>query len=98
MASNLFFMPLIVRAIGAPDIASALQSAFAEIQRLGKREEHRRGFAQFESFMEAVACYAQALPFGQRWPVQELLVELAADWFEGSSQERRAALRAHDAD
>jgi len=60
MSNDLFFIPLLARAIGEPDTASALQNAFAEIQRLGKREEYRRGFSQFARFMEQVARDAQS--------------------------------------
>ena len=55
MSNNLYFIPLIARAMQEPHPARALRAAFNEIVRLGCETEYARGYANFEQFMRAAA-------------------------------------------
>ena len=55
MANELYFMPIIERALKQPDAKSALVEAFKEIERLGSDPSYRVGYANFKRFMRAAA-------------------------------------------
>ena len=53
---DLYFVPILASALQQPDRVEALRRAFAEIEELGREEQHRGGHEQFRQFMrEAVS-------------------------------------------
>lgn len=52
MEPDLYFLPLLIRALDAPDPAPALKNVFAEIVTLGRQEAYREGYEQFMAFMD----------------------------------------------
>jgi len=55
MSDDLYFFPILARAFEEPDALSALEEAFRRIREMGDLPQYRRGFLQFERFMEEVA-------------------------------------------
>ena len=55
MADDLFFIPMIAKALEDSNPERAMQAAFEEIRELGRRSRYRRGLKQFEAFLAAVA-------------------------------------------
>lgn len=51
MNRDLYFITLLAQAFAAPEPSEALAQAFAEIERLGRLEQFRSGFHQFQRFM-----------------------------------------------
>ena len=52
---DLYFIPIIVKALGRPDRETALAEAFRMIRNIGEDGEFTRGWEQFEGFMAIVA-------------------------------------------
>ena len=52
---DLYFVPILARALREPDRAEALRRAFAEIEELGREDAHRLGHEQFRQFMAEAA-------------------------------------------
>ncbi|GMU20525.1 MAG: hypothetical protein AMXMBFR13_06220 [Phycisphaerae bacterium] len=96
MADELYFIPMIEQALRSPDPKSALVRAFKEIKAAGRASDSGQGLAQFERFMGLVAGHAEterpAISEEVFDVVRELMIELSTDTFEGSEQERQAAL------
>ena len=92
MNKDLYFIPIIARALDAPQKGSALAGAFAAIERFGRQKQYQRGFEQFRRFMEAVA--DRAVRRDRQPPLSEmseaLLVELALGVLGGSGEKETA--------
>ena len=54
MEKDLYFIPVLSRALEKPDSSEALGEAFKEIERLGRLEPHRQGYVHFLEFMKEV--------------------------------------------
>jgi hypothetical protein len=54
MSNDLYFIPLISKAVSQSSPRVALKKAFTEIIMIGKLPEYRRGFMQFRRFMAKV--------------------------------------------
>ena len=52
MSGNLFFIPIIARALQEQDIEEALRKAFREIKKKGTQKRYAEGFKNFELFMD----------------------------------------------
>ncbi|MCY2928054.1 MAG: hypothetical protein NTV86_00895 [Planctomycetota bacterium] len=52
MSNDLFFLPMIVRALRQEDADVALRDAFRQIRLLGQQKQYRRGYYQFTRFMD----------------------------------------------
>ena len=94
MNDDLYFVAILAAALAQPKDSPALQEAFAQIQALGRQGRYARGFDQFQAFI-ATAIAHRRVPMVEpveEWMVQEILVELATDSFDGIESERRAAL------
>jgi hypothetical protein len=52
MNDDLFFLPMITRALQAVDVESALCEALERIQSMGREPRYRRGYQQFLQFMK----------------------------------------------
>jgi hypothetical protein len=94
MSKDLFFIPLIDRALKSRSPESALVQAFAEIQRRGQQEGFHEGAGQFVNFMDEVAhqVIGRIAPLGSINQC-ELAVDLA---FMASMQDDGASLLAPD--
>lgn len=94
MTDDLYFIAIIARALQQPDTAQALQQAFAHIKSIGRQPQYRRGFVQFEGFMEVVGQHVESeyATSREQSVLRELMTELALDLFPGNDAERRAVL------
>jgi len=54
MQDDLFFVPMIARALQQPDPKAAMLEVFEEIRRMGQETRYGRGYQQFLRFMESV--------------------------------------------
>lgn len=54
MNDDLYFLPILERALEGPDVAAALNEAFARIDDMGETPRYRRGHQQYMAFMAAV--------------------------------------------
>ena len=59
MADDLYFIPIIARALEAPDPKTAVIEAFDRIHAMGQQPQYSHGYQQFAMFLDAVA--------GARW-------------------------------
>ncbi len=96
MAKTDDFVPLIERALRAPDPKAALLQAITKIKAGELQSCALQGRSRFERFMDAALRHAES---GRRRLagevdilVQEFMVELVTDTFEGDEQDRRTAL------
>jgi len=91
MTKDMYFVPILARAVGHPQARSALKAAFLRIQSLA--QDQPRGFSQFCRFMTAVAenSQGQQAEGTDEATIEPLILELATDSFEGSEDERQAA-------
>jgi len=55
MTNTLYFVPILMRALDAPERRDALRRAFEEIIAMGREPQNARGYAQFLAFMAVVA-------------------------------------------
>ena len=55
MNDDLYFIPLLARALAGTEPRAGLATAFAEIRRLGQQARFAAGYAQFETFMRVAA-------------------------------------------
>ena len=94
MNQDLYFVPMIARALEQADRADALGRAFAEIEELGRQPAYSRGFENFHRFMAEVQRHAASDELHQIdvESIRALLVELATDTFDGDAGERQAVL------
>lgn len=53
MKTEIYFIPILARALESPARRAALIDAFREIARLGQRPDHADGFAQFQEFLRS---------------------------------------------
>ncbi len=95
MSHELYFIPIIARAIEQRDVSRALRDTFAEIERLGHQPDHAWGYSNFQRFMaeaarSPAACQLEAL---QADGLRALIAELGTDTFEGDEAERQCALK-----
>ncbi len=96
MSNDLYFIPIIAKALQQRDTGESLRQAFDEIESLGQRPDYERGYRQFRQFMDAVSGHMKE---HESDPLEisvarSLITELATDTFEGNDQERQMALRA----
>lgn len=54
MKDDLYFFPIIVKALRASDKKAAIKDAFVRIQEMGTQRRYRKGASQFGRFMESV--------------------------------------------
>ena len=73
MRDDVYFVPLITRALDQPDVRPALRDAFSLIQTLGREPRHQEGYRQFLEFMETVG--AASMQVAQRRTALDIIVE-----------------------
>jgi hypothetical protein len=87
---NLYFIPILARALDSEDHFSAFQDALTEIIRLGEMPEYKKGFEQFEMFIasgvQSLKDDAKALSEYQDMILDSLLLALALDTLAGSEE------------
>ena len=88
MADDLYFIPILARALRQPATRSALRDAFIEIERLGRRPGYELGLAQFHDFMEQVRDAHQRIDRLNRLDEQERAIEAAFRTTPGDVGER----------
>ena len=54
MSNDLYFIPLLVRALDSDEPHYSLDDAMADIERRGAQRDHRQGYQQFQEFMSLV--------------------------------------------
>jgi len=96
--NNLYFIPIIARALKSDNPKKALHEAFDEIRQLGTRPEYAEGFLQFIEFTRAFLD-----PSGRtsedwiqhiRNAVVRLMYDLVTHTFMGSKEQEKALLSA----
>lgn len=93
MSNDLYFIPIIGKALDAPEKESALAEAFMAIERLGQEVKYQESFKQFQWFMNAVAEQAVGQDVQPQLSdvMESVIVELAAGSFD-DSQEKEVAM------
>jgi uncharacterized protein YaaR (DUF327 family) len=95
MSNELYFISIIAKALQQKDAEQSLKQAFEQIKSLGTRPDYEQGFEQFQRFMDTVNEHVKTKVPGERFRdelAKELIVELATDTFDGSSEEKKKAL------
>lgn len=94
MCNELYFIPIIAKALGQKDTQQSLKQAFEQIKLLGANSGYEKGYEQFRWFMDSVNQHTKKKPGIQLKSAlaKELIVELATDTFEGSSEDKKKAL------
>lgn len=59
MNHDLYFIPIITKALQQKDTKIALKDAFKQIKTLGCKPEYQQGYKQFERFMDSVAGHVE---------------------------------------
>jgi hypothetical protein len=91
MSNDLYFIPIIAKALDQKDTKESLKKAFEKIKSLGSMPEYEQGFQQFQQFMD-VAARKQETDTLDADLVSELIIDLATDGFEGSDEDKQNAL------
>ena len=89
MTENLYFVPIIERAMGEPDAATALKKAFCEIELKGVQERYVEGYSNFELFMDIACSHHEVVVINC---IRRLIAEMSLGTFGGPEQERRLLL------
>ena len=96
MNDDLYFIPILVRAMDSPDKERALADAFRTIEEMGRKSAFAHGYVQFTQFIETVAAHVLASSddiFAEERDTElTQLIAFATDTLEGSA-EQRSALR-----
>jgi hypothetical protein len=93
LSKDLYFIPIIVSAMERPDPEKTLKQAFERIRHMGRQPEYKRGYIQFQRFMDAAKTQSKGRPESLGAEIaRELILELAAGVFEGDQDERQSAL------
>ena len=59
MSDDLYFIPIIAKALQQKDTEQALLQAFEQIKSLGRKPQYQQGLAQFEQFMASANSHAK---------------------------------------
>ena len=87
--NQLYFIPMIARALQGPEVKNALRKAFDRIERMGTENRYAEGFENFELFMQEAYNRHMATVTDH---VRELMAMLGTGMFEGSPQEKELLL------
>lgn len=94
MNNDLYFLPIIARAISASDPGPAFKKAFQEINAIGGNPGFGIGYCQFKQFMDKAI---EQMEYEHQWledlqttAVKDLVLQLAAGLFEEGSDEFKA--------
>jgi hypothetical protein len=99
---NLYFIPIIARALESEDPKQAMEAAFDEIHEIGKQPEYKEGFRQFEEFVKIALLSSYEDPEERiqqmRETIHRLIHDLATGVFDDDEKQKKtleAALRSH---
>jgi len=95
MNHNLYFIPILMKALDSSDVERALRQAFRTIRRLGRLPGYKDGYEQFHLFMKeaARACAAKDQELRAAAAlVDSLIIAIATDTFPGTDQDKAALL------
>ena len=96
MSNDLYFIPIIARALEQKDAEQSLEEAFEKIESLGTEPQYERGFEQFQQFMDIVNVQVKRRrldDLSKADLIMELITNLATDTFDGSAQDEQRVLR-----
>ena len=95
MSNDLYFIPIIARALQQEDTDESLRRAFDEIESLGQQPDYQLGYQQFQEFMHIVNDHKKehGLDLLENNSVIALITELTTSTFEGTDQEKQMILR-----
>jgi len=95
MSNDLYFIPIIAKALQQKDTEVSLGRAFDQIKSLGQKQDYQRGYQQFQRFMDTVNSHVKKNESDllEVHTVRALMTELATGTFEGSDEEKQMALR-----
>jgi len=95
MSNDLYFIPIIAKALQQEDADESLRQAFDEIESLGQQSVYQLGYQQFQKFMHIVGDRTKGHRPGllENNAVIALITELATSTFEGTDQEKQMILR-----
>lgn len=86
---DLYFLPILARALEPPRTRDTLQAAFVEIMRIGRQPDHARGFRQFTRFMAAVGAARRQLEQFDRLTEYDDVTAALLDQPSAGAEERR---------
>mgnify|MGYP001081935287 CR=1 FL=1 len=95
MSNDLYFIPIIAKALEQKDTEQSLKKAVEKIKSLGTMPEYKQGYEQFEQFMDIVNEQVKKKEpddLSGKDLIMELIIDLASDTFEGSDDDRQKAL------
>ena len=94
MNDDLYFIPIIAKALQQRDPEESLRRAFDQIRSVGRQPRYGLGLEQFERFMATVEIHLKKskaeLP--EVDVVSTLIAELVTETFEGSDEEKQKVL------
>jgi len=97
-SKKLYFIPIIARAIASEDPKKAMDEAFNEIQELGRLQEYKEGFHQFQEFVKTAIIPSDegADPRNQlvRNAIHRLIYDLVTDTFDGDEDQKSILITA----
>jgi hypothetical protein len=89
---DLYFLPILARALEPPRTHDTLQAAFDEIMRVGRQPDHARGFTQFVRFMAVIANARDRADQLARLSEYDRVTEAAFSEPSADAEERRIRL------
>ena len=92
MPDDLYFIPILARALKQPRTRAALREAFVEIERLGREPGYERGLAQFHRFMVTARDAERHADELHHLIKQDLVIEAAFGMSPGGEEQRRISL------
>lgn len=95
MSNDLYFIPIIAKALEQEDTEQSLEKAFKKIESLGTEPRYERGFEQFQQFMDVVNAQVKKRrldDLSKEDLIVGLIADLATDIFDGSDEEKQRVL------
>lgn len=95
MSNDLYFIPIIAKALEQKNTEQSLKHAIEKIKSLGTMPEYKQGYEQFEQFMDIVNKHVKKKAsddLSEIDLIMELIIDLATDTFEGSDEDKQKAL------
>lgn len=92
MSDDLYFIPILARALKQQRTRAALREAFVEIERLGRKPSYERGLAQFHRFMAEVHAARERADEVQRLNEEGLVIEAVFGMPLDDEDQRRISL------
>jgi len=95
--NNLYFIPILAKAFNNPDKSFGFEQAINEIILLGEKPEYQKGFEQFQQFvlsgLQNLTSDIENLESIRSAVIDNILVSIISDTFEGSKEIKDALLK-----